>query len=318
MHFDYTDLRHIRHAVTLGNLLSFSKAAKELGISQPALSRSIQAMEERAQVRLFDRDRGRVRVTEVGRRYLGRAQSVLREVGDLEQMLHRSAKAELGEVTFGASPLPARALMPIILTSNVNSRPDMRSHVIIRTPDALLEQLRSGRIEFCICPEQHVPLEDMRAMVLGRFPISLLVRTGHPLLQQGAEPRPGQFPIVLASNFSPTGGLPKFFQPLFSNSPNIIIDDFGVLAQVTASTDSIWLSSAFAAYDHLRRGQLKELMMPDGSRLGWFRVVMYSLTRQSLSPGAILLHDLFMEELRALANELKRSDSAQDISQDSP
>ena len=57
---NYTDLRQIRHLVTLGKELSFTKAAKELGITQPALTRSIQTIEDKAQVRLFDRDRGRI------------------------------------------------------------------------------------------------------------------------------------------------------------------------------------------------------------------------------------------------------------------
>jgi DNA-binding transcriptional LysR family regulator len=108
------------------------------------------------------------------------------------------------------------------------------------------------------------------------------------------------FPIILASRFVPTGSMPKFFQPLFLASPHIVIDDFGILAQVAATTDAVWLSSAFAAHQQLRDGLLEELTLPDGSRLGWFRVMMYSLARHSLSPAALLLRDQIAEELRRL------------------
>ena len=79
------DLRQLRHAVTLGKLLNYTKAAQELGLTQSALSRSIQAIEERVQVRLFDRDRGGVRLTELGRLYIARANTLLREAEELDR-----------------------------------------------------------------------------------------------------------------------------------------------------------------------------------------------------------------------------------------
>jgi DNA-binding transcriptional LysR family regulator len=92
------DLRSLRHVVVLGRLLSYTKAAEELGMSQPALSRSIQMVEQRAKVRLFDRDRGGVHLTAIGRLFVDRAAAVLREVDDLDRVLSRAASGAEGNV----------------------------------------------------------------------------------------------------------------------------------------------------------------------------------------------------------------------------
>ena len=66
------DLRGLRHVVVLSRLLSYTKAARELHLTQSALSRSIQAIEKDAHVNLFDRDRGGVvAVALLQRRELG-------------------------------------------------------------------------------------------------------------------------------------------------------------------------------------------------------------------------------------------------------
>jgi DNA-binding transcriptional LysR family regulator len=67
MHRINIDLRSLRYVVGLARQLSFTKAADELGVSQSALSRSIQQVERRSAARLFDRDRGGVYLTAVGR-----------------------------------------------------------------------------------------------------------------------------------------------------------------------------------------------------------------------------------------------------------
>src|SRR5689334_6832497 len=109
------DLRSLRHVAVLARQLSFTKAAQELGISQSALSRSIQATEQRVKLRLFDRDRGGVHLTAVGREVAERAAALLREADDLDRLLDRAAGGAEGEASFGMAPLPAAALLPAVL-----------------------------------------------------------------------------------------------------------------------------------------------------------------------------------------------------------
>ena len=70
MHWMNIELRSLRHVVVLSRLLSYTKAAQELCMTQSALSRSIQTTEEQLKARLFDRDRGGVHLTTLGRTFV--------------------------------------------------------------------------------------------------------------------------------------------------------------------------------------------------------------------------------------------------------
>ena len=71
------DLRQLRHVLALDQYRNFARAASALGLTQPALSRSIQALEKSIGGRLFDRDRTRVEPTPVGERLIAEARPLL-------------------------------------------------------------------------------------------------------------------------------------------------------------------------------------------------------------------------------------------------
>src|SRR5579864_7449308 len=105
------ELRNLRYLVTLSRRLSYARAAEDLGITQSALSRSIQTLEEHFAVRLFDRSRSGVRPTGAGSRILERAQALLANADDLERNFREEAAGESGTLTFGMAHVPARALL---------------------------------------------------------------------------------------------------------------------------------------------------------------------------------------------------------------
>ncbi len=71
------DLRQLRHARALAEEGSFARAARTLHLTQPALSRSIQELERRTGIKLFDRNQGRVEPTDLGRVFLAHARGLL-------------------------------------------------------------------------------------------------------------------------------------------------------------------------------------------------------------------------------------------------
>src|SRR5262245_51922967 len=105
------DLRSLRYLVALARRLNFARAAEDLGLSQPALTRTIQNLERRFGVRLFDRDRSGVRLTAEGRTMIDAAAVLLANAEDLEKLWERTAKGREGVVRFGMAPLPAHALL---------------------------------------------------------------------------------------------------------------------------------------------------------------------------------------------------------------
>jgi DNA-binding transcriptional LysR family regulator len=306
MHYMNMDLRSLKHVVVLAKLLSYTKAAQELCMTQSALSRSIQTIEKHLQLRLFDRDRGGVHLTPLGRAFVLRAAALLRDADDLERTLRRSANAEIGEVAFGVGPLPARALLPTLLTEAIATSPDLCTNVMVRSIDALLPALFAEKIEFLVCAEGQVPKsEQLKSVFLGWFPISLLVRAGHPVLKAATGHGNRKYPLLSSGQFQHSDRWPSYFRP-YLGGPVHVIEDYAAVVLIAAQTDAIWLCSNLAASTEIRAGRLKEIPPPQGQRAERFRMMMYSLDRRSLSPAALKLKTKFQDLIRALGRDVSQ------------
>lgn len=272
------DLRNLRYFVVLARRLNYIQAADELHISQPTLSRSIQALERQLSIRLLDRDRRGVSLTPQGQFFAEKAAFLLTEAEDLERQAILNSKGEMGKIRFGMAPMPAKALLTDILSDQLRTLPTVTNEVIVRDVEALWSLLVSGEIEFFLSPNR--PLHDLaiaKVEFLGDFPLSVLIRTGHPLLN--ANPPQQRYPLLRSSW---TGvAVPHNIQPLVAGSANIV-EDFSTLAHVTGQTDALWLSSAYAVRNEIRDGILHEYHRSETN----IRVNLYSLARRSLSPLA--------------------------------
>jgi len=290
-------LRGLNHLVTLAQRLSFARAAEDLGISQSALSRSIQSLEQQLGMRLFDRDRAGVTPTPQGRMAVERATVLLADARDFERQLVLNASAEAGHVRFGMAPMPALALLPAVISERLHDAPEVTNEVVVRDAHALWALLVAGDIEFFVTNEGFTfDTPQPRMETLGHFPIGFFVRAGHPLL---AGDCPGErFPVVRASW---TGlPLPPEIQQRMRGAANII-EDFGSLAAITAASDAIWFASTYAVMDELRTGKLHELPREKQSGPHGVDVIMYSLERRSQSPWARSIKQLLRQRINALA-----------------
>src|SRR5262245_45540321 len=141
MRIDFTRLRHI---VAVADTGSFSRAAEEAGITQPALSRSIATFEQQHGVRLFDRVRGGVSVTPAGALVIEQARGMLSAAGDLERSLQLYGKGEAEQIAFGLGPLLS-SLLVMIGPSLMHARPNLRVRTMIRPVDQMIDELLAGR-----------------------------------------------------------------------------------------------------------------------------------------------------------------------------
>lgn len=288
------DLRRLRHAVVLAGCGSYIKAAKQLNLTQSALSRSIQSLEEDAGVRLFDRDRAGVSPTAVGRELVRRARELLNESNDLGRWLGSVGEAENAEAAFGMSPSVACAFLSELLTDVLNTRPDLRTTVAVRGAESLMSLLINDDIEFFVAADNQfqapVPVDTQS---LGRFQVALLVRQGHPLLEQD-KPSIGdieKYPLVSIGEIGSRLGL-QVSESLRSRlSVRVITDDFATLTNLTRNTDAIWLTSTIGALSVIADNALVPLPQPRGARFASFELVVVSRRRRTLSPAAGILID---------------------------
>ena len=95
------ELRHIRYFVATLEALNFTRAARQLNISQPALSHSISQLEERLGGKLFERSVSGIRLTPAGRVFEKTAYKILREIGAAAQLVAESVGTIAGEIKLG-------------------------------------------------------------------------------------------------------------------------------------------------------------------------------------------------------------------------
>ena len=285
------------YLVTLARRLSFARAAEELGISQPALTRAVQAAEARFGMRLFDRDRAGVRVTAEGRSVIDGAAALLANADDLERQWDRTARGQAGLVRFGIAPMPARVLLSAALLEHFAQAPDVRTDVVVRNVDALWPLLVGGDIEFFVAAEGQTPdTAPVRAQTLGLFPRNLIVRPGHPLLEGRADA--AQFPALTSSGMRLTRGLEP--EPP-ADAPRHVIEDFDALARLTAASDAVWHASAYAVAEEIAAGTLCALPWNRQGEASEFRIIMYSLERRSQSIAAKAFAGLFRSRIAGLS-----------------
>jgi DNA-binding transcriptional LysR family regulator len=158
---------------------SFSQAAERLGVTQPAVSLQIRALEERLGQRLLDRSGRRVEPTEAGRRLYRNAQRML----NLEEnMLSDVAAADRGRLAgtlkIGASTGPGAHLVPILLCEFQRAHPDLRVALSISDTQAVIEQVAARELELGVVGalRRHRSLEFEP---LARDEIVLAVPPGH-------------------------------------------------------------------------------------------------------------------------------------------
>lgn len=302
------DLRQLRHLVVLARHKSYTRAAETLGISQPTLTRSIQAIEAKANMRIFDRDRSGVYLTAVGKDVVYRASALLEEYTEFEHLLERTHSAQSGLACFGMAPLSAHVLLKPLVSRMLRETPDLQTRAAVRSVDALLELLSDEDIEFFISPENSVPASSrLKRTVLGRFPTSFLVRSGHPLLGRENRDKLHSYP-VLHSLFFGHGFVPPVDLEFFTRGPVHVIEDYEVLASLAVETDSIWFTSAFAAMEEIACGKLQSLHLRLGHASDSFRMMMFSRERRSLSPSARFIKLACEQTISGLNERLREKD----------
>lgn len=151
------DLKALRYFVVVAERLSVSKAALVLHISQSALSRQIQGLEESLGVRLFDRVGRRLVLTAEGDDFLPRAANLVDQALDLSSRVQSMARGEVGLLRVGATPQTIEGLLSKVLVAMRTKYPSIEVSLVEGSNDYLLEQLEVGGAHVAIAalPERH-------------------------------------------------------------------------------------------------------------------------------------------------------------------
>ncbi len=178
MNLDY--LRTYLEVIKLG---SFSEVAKNLSISQPAVSFQIQKLESDLGVRLIDRSQKTITMTEAGKRLLRFAKAVEGERVHLTQDIEKMREEVIGNLVITASTIPGEFLIPVILSEFKALHPAIGIRVAISDSLTVIAGVESGAYEvgFCgIAPEG----KELESFKIAADEIALIVFPEHPFARR--------------------------------------------------------------------------------------------------------------------------------------
>ena len=168
------DLRLLEIFCRVYKLRSFSRAARDLALTQPTVSTHIKELETALGVPLFNRLAREVQPTEAGRVLYDHAKAIVRLKREvIEKMAGFLTRVE-GVLTVGASSVPGECLLPGLMTGFHARYPDVSTRLCITDTADTLEALRNGDIELGVVGAT-VPEEDLEFELVATDSLVLAV-----------------------------------------------------------------------------------------------------------------------------------------------
>jgi len=177
------DARQLKNFLTLCNTLNYRKAAEEINIVQPALSRQIQLLEQEIGALLFDRSKRNVTLTEAGLFFKNEADRILQ---DLKKTIVRTAQVhngEAGEVRITHASSAMNTVVPSFLVKVKEKWPHLKTIAQETSNFEQVEMLLARKTDIGVAPNIMLPPE-VSSKILYRENYVLILPADHPLSKQ--------------------------------------------------------------------------------------------------------------------------------------
>lgn len=308
------EFRQLRNALALADLGSFARAAVALRISQPALSRSIQGLEQRLGTLLFERRPAGTLPTDAGRLFIERA----RQVVALAESLDREALADrafhYGHVAVGAGPYPAQMVLGPAVARFTDANPRVTARLLVEDWDELLHSLQRREIEFFVAETSTV--EQDRGLLIesaATHPLYLVARSGHPLAGRSdvTVADAVAYPIVSLSRIAP-----RILEPVRAAQrqarergvaarafPAVECNALDAVLQIVRNSDAVMAAALPSIARELER---RELALLGSESWLYLRYGIVKLRAHACSAAAESLLGFIREAERATALEEQR------------
>ncbi len=175
------ELDQLRYFLNIAERGNFTRAAETLMISQPALSRSIQKLEEELGQPVFERKTRSVSLTDAGKLLQSRAQQVLTILEDTKAEITDDGQS--GRIRVGAIPTIAPYFLPEVLQRFSAAYPKATIIVQESTTDVLLKSCTQGEIDLAIVALP-VPTKYLEVEELFKEELLLVLPPNHPLVHK--------------------------------------------------------------------------------------------------------------------------------------
>src|SRR3989454_6044824 len=175
------ELRHLRYFLAVGEALNFTKAAAQLRVAQPALSRQVQDLEDEIGVDLMKRSPRGVTLTAEGKLFLDEVRELLKRADESVEKVRALARGEYGELHVGYAPSPTVEILPPALAAFQKAVPRVKVLLHDLSSEELVAGLRDATLELAIMVQ---PTGEQTAGIkfelLRTYPLCVAMTAAHP------------------------------------------------------------------------------------------------------------------------------------------
>lgn len=174
------NLNWLKTFTTVAATRSFSRTARELNLTQPAVSKHIAALEAFYGVKLVDRSRRTVTLTEAGSALVPLAQKILSAVTEAAQEMDSFVNSVKGTLAIGASTIPGHYVLPQIIRRFREEYPEVKINLEIADTGKIIERIVAGELPLgAVGAIKTAPL--LAAIPFAQDELVLIIPPGHPL-----------------------------------------------------------------------------------------------------------------------------------------
>mgnify|MGYP001586633489 CR=1 FL=1 len=176
-------LRQLRVFLAVAQQQNFSRAGEAVGLTQPAVSRSITDLEQQLGVQLLHRSTRDVELSDAGRLLQGRATRVLDELDAALLEVRGLATQRHGRVRVASSPTLSAHLMPECIARCAQQHPGLQLQLLDRIQQGALDSVRAGEVDFGVVIDPTEP-EDLHCEAILSEPFCLVCPADHALARR--------------------------------------------------------------------------------------------------------------------------------------
>jgi DNA-binding transcriptional LysR family regulator len=179
------DEAQLKAFITVNRYGSFSDAAEQLHLTQPAVSKRIATLESQLGCRLFDRIGHRTLLTEAGRQLLPLAEQMLAEFNDLRNRVDHLHATVSGKLNLGTSHHIGLHRLPPILRHFTQTYPEVELALYFVDSEDGCRGVESAELEMAIVTLPPQPAATLQVSNIWEDPLSVVVGRDHPLASRG-------------------------------------------------------------------------------------------------------------------------------------
>ncbi len=203
------DTANLQTFITAAKLKSFSLAAEQLHLTQPAVSKRIAALEGELGALLFDRIGRRISLTEAGGKLLPRAKAILRDIEDSRRLISNLTGNISGRLSIGTSHHIGLHRLPPVLRQFTRNYPDVELDLQFMDSEMACRAVQTGDLELGIVTLPLEPIPDLNCKLVWPDPMNIVVSRDHILTRQPkiSFKQLTEHPAILPSSGTYTRGL---------------------------------------------------------------------------------------------------------------